>query len=238
MSVVTGRLRLFLLAVLIVGIGVAVYRVAKAAPAAPASVATAAADVIRIPAASSRLRSVVIRESQRIYGLDAPTARFAAQIHQESRWNEKAASKYAIGLTQFTPATAEWIPSVFPELRPAAPWDPEWSIRAMVLYMHHLDKQVHGASLCDDWSFSLSGYNGGPGWVSRDRRLAHQARADPDRWFGNVELYTSRADWARRENREYVRRILLLIEPEYIAAGWPGQPACPSSTVLTGFEVE
>lgn len=191
-----------------------------------------------IPHVSPRLRAAIIRESKRLYGLDAPAARFAAQIHQESRWNANAASKFANGLAQFTPPTADWIADAYPELRPAAPWNPEWSIRAMVRYMHHIEsRQAPAATPCDAWAFALSGYNGGPGWVVRDRRVAHQARASPDRWFGHVELHTTRAGWARRENRDYVRRILLIIEPEYIAAGWPGSPACPSESAEAAIGV-
>lgn len=193
----------------------------------------AVADPIRIPPASARLRTAVIREAQRLYGLDAPAARFAAQIHQESRWNAGAASRYANGLAQFTPPTADWIALAYPELRPAAPWDAHWSIRAMVRYMHHIGEHTPpGASACDDWAFALSGYNGGPGWLSRDRALAGRAGADPDRWFGQVEHHTSRAGWARKENRDYVRRILLRIEPAYLAAGWPGDRACPDPVLL------
>lgn len=211
---------------------------ASVQPAAAPAPASRVADPIRIPPASARLRTAVIREAQRLYGLDAPVARFAAQIHQESRWNATAASRFAHGLAQFTPPTADWIAQAYPELRPAAPWDAHWSIRAMVRYMHHIGRTLPpGKSDCDTWAFALSGYNGGPGWVGRDRRLALAAHADPDRWFGHVEHYTNRAGWAKSENRGYVRRILLTIEPEYIAAGWPGHLACPSETALAGFGV-
>lgn len=53
--------------------------------------------------------------------------------------------------------------------------------------------------------------------------------ADRARWFGHTELYTSRANWARDENRRYVRRILLTLEPLYIGAGWYGVPVCPET---------
>jgi len=195
--------------------------------AADTAATTPQAERVRIPLASSRMRLTVIREAQRVYGLDAPVARFAAQIHQESLWNASAASRYANGLAQFTPPTAEWIAKVYPELHPAAPWDAHWSVRAMVRYMRHIEtNQADAATPCDRWAFALSGYNGGPAWVTRDRKRAHLARADPNRWFGEVELHTARAAWARKENRDYVRRILLSLEPAYSKAGWPGDLAC------------
>lgn len=224
------RAAYFFGAILVVALVARAMGATDAPPSATAPVAAA----VSIPASSARLRSTVIREAQRAYGLDAPAARFAAQIHQESRWNERAASKFAHGLAQFTPPTADWIAKAYPHLRPAAPWDPTWSIRAMVQYMHHIDAQVIGATACDDWAFALSGYNGGPGWVVRDRRLADQAGSDPTRWFGHVELHTRRAGWARRENRDYVQRILKVLEPAYLQAGWPGDAACPTPDQAAG----
>ena len=56
----------------------------------------------------------LIREARAAMGLDAPVAMLAAQIHQESLWRPNAQSKYANGLTQFTPETEAWIKGVFP----------------------------------------------------------------------------------------------------------------------------
>ena len=77
------------------------------------------------------------------------------------------------------------------------------------------------------WAFTLSAYNGGLGWISRDKNRASASGADPARWFGHVEAHSARAGWAFRENRTYVQRILLRLEPAYIAAGWPGEAVCP-----------
>lgn len=181
-----------------------------------------------IPERSALYRHALQNTVAAEFGLNAPVARFAAQIHQESAWRPTAESPYAQGLAQFTPATAEWIAQVYPALRPADPWDPQWSMRAQVIYMRHLIRTLGpAASECDTWAFALSAYNGGPGWVARDRRLASASGADPARWWGHVEHYTRRAEWARRENRDYPRRILLRLEPAYIAAGWPGGAVCP-----------
>jgi len=42
-----------------------------------------------------------------------------------------------------------------------------------------------------------------------------------------VEAYRVRAAWAHRENTAYPRRILLRLEPAYLAAGWTGEAVCP-----------
>ncbi len=198
------------------------------APAAAAATAATPASVV-IPQRSARYRIALEREAGARFGLDAPTARLAAQIHQESHWRPDAASKYARGLSQFTPSTASWLPAVCPEVGPADVWDPDWSLRAIACYDHYLYANVTGASECDRWAFALSAYNGGLGWVGRDRTRASATGADPARWFGHVEFAADpeRAAANIRENRGYVQRILLLLEPAYIAAGWPGKAVCP-----------
>lgn len=199
----------------------------RSASAATAIETPDAVPRVIIPAHSALYRLKLQREVTSAFGLHAPVARFAAQIHQESGWRPNARSPFAQGLTQFTPPTAEWIAQAYPALHPPDPWDPHWAIRAQVTYMRHLLRQVQpAASECDLWAFAMSAYNGGVGWVRRDRRLAENAGADPDRWFGAVELHTRRAAWARDENRAYVRRILLLLEDAYVRAGWPGQRVC------------
>lgn len=188
-----------------------------------------AADVV-IPEDSARYRLALRMAAGSEFGLNAPVARLAAQLHQESAWRPKAKSPYANGLAQFTPATAEWIAQAYPALAPADPWDPVWSIRAQATYMRHLLRGISGAATeCDQWAFALSAYNGGPGWVARDRRLASAKGADESRWFEQTELHSKRAAWAFKENRGYPRRILLRLEPAYIAAGWPGSAVCPST---------
>lgn len=195
---------------------------------ASSSTPTHAADSpeVRIPAAAPIYRVRLEREAGALFGLAAPTARFAAQIHQESGWRPNAASVYAQGLAQFTPSTAQWLPAVCPSAGPADVWDADWSMRALVCYDRYLYDRVTAASECDRWAFALSAYNGGLGWVSRDKARASSKGLDPARWFGHTEFHTTRAEWARVENRGYVRRILLKLEPAYLAAGWPGTAVC------------
>jgi len=185
------------------------------------SVASAAE--VPIPDASVRYRLQLERAAGEQWGVQAPVARLAAQIHQESHWNPSARSPYAQGLSQFTPSTAAWLPTVCPSVGPADPWDAGWSIRAVVCYDAWLHDRVSGAATaCDRWAMTLSAYNGGEAARNRERAAAD----DPSRWFGQVEQQRSRSVAAWRENRGYVRRVLLTLEPAYLAAGWPGARVC------------
>lgn len=194
--------------------------------AAAAHAATLASDV-RIPASSAIYRATVERAAAEYFGLAAPTSRIAAQLHQESMWRPDASSKYAEGLAQFTPRTADWLPTVCPELGAFDPWDASQAIRGAACYDKWLYKRVRGATECDRWAFTLSAYNGGLAWVQRDQDVAASAGADPVRWFGHVSAHSSRAAWAIAENRSYVDRVLLRLEPAYARAGWPGTVVCP-----------
>lgn len=185
-----------------------------------------------IPAAAEHYQRELTRIVQQEWGLSGPVTVHAAQIHQESAWRPDVDSPVgAKGMAQFMPATADWIAEIYPDLGQAAPYSPGWAMRAMVRYDRHIMERVkpwnaRDMPACDLWAFTLSGYNGGPGWVTRDRRLAKAAGHDPDRWWGHVERFTNRADWARRENRQYPERILLELTPRYANAGWQGGRPC------------
>lgn len=186
---------------------------------------------VRVPESSARYRIAVERESGRYFGLEASPARLAAQLHQESGWRSDAQSPYADGLAQFTPATARWIPDVCPELGAFDPWDPIQSISAAACYdalLHRQQKPMRGNTLppCARWVYALRAYNGGAGWINRERRAAIAAGDNPDDWQA-VERHRLRAAWAHRENTGYPRRILLTLEPAYIASGWAGTAVCP-----------
>lgn len=177
-----------------------------------------------VPRAAQQHHRDLLRVAQQQFGLGAPVATLAAQVHQESGWNPGVRSPVgAEGMAQFMPGTSQWIAELYPDLLPAAPYNPGWALRALVRYDGWLLARVSGADACQAWAFALSGYNGGLGWVYRDVRLAAAAGADPARWFDHVEQHSARAEWARRENRGYVRAILRRWEPLYARAGWgPG----------------
>lgn len=175
----------------------------------------------QVPDRARQYQRDLIRNARLVWGLDAPVATFAAQIHQESGWRPDVSSAYAHGLAQFTPATADWIGGLYSDVGPADPFNPAWALRALVRYDKHLYDRNTAATECDRWAFTLSAYNGGQGWVNRDRKLAAANGADPQRWWGHVEHHSPRAKWAFTENRGYPRRILLVLQPRYL--GWgPG----------------
>lgn len=185
----------------------------------------------QVPEAAEAHERTMTRVAAQEFGLPAPAALLGAQVHQESSWHTAAASGVgAEGLAQFMPATAEWIADIYPDLGPAAPYSPGWALRALARYDRHILDRIHphqgAVPDCDRWAFTLSGYNGGPGWVARDRERAADAGADPDRWWGEVSEHTGRGAAAARENRHYVHRILRELEPHYRRAGWRGVAPC------------
>lgn len=186
-----------------------------------------------IPPEAYQYQRDLIRQVRYVWGMDGPVALHAAQIHQESFWQNTVNSPMgAQGMAQFMPDTAAWIGTRYPELGEVTPYSPSWAIGAMVRfnrYIYDRLKPIHTDEIprCDRLAMMLSGYNGGPGWINRDRRLAETHGADPDCWWGEVELWTNRADWAKRENRLYPHRIIFELEPRYLYAGWPGVPSCP-----------
>lgn len=179
-----------------------------------------------IPRAALQYRAPLIRTARAVWGLDAPVAVFAAQIHTESRWNADAKSPVgAQGLAQFMPQTAAWLPSAFPETGKPMPFNPGWAMRALCSYDKWLwDRVPDTASDFERMAFALSAYNGGLGWVQRDRKLARQQKIDERRWFNAVATVNagrSKAAW--KENRNYPRLILQERQYAYIKAGWgPG----------------
>lgn len=173
------------------------------------------------------LQPELTRVARYHYGLEAPIATLAGLVHQESRWRSDATSPVgAQGLTQFMPDTTTWIASLYPDLADAQPFDPRWAIRAMVQYTVWLNARIQAAGPCEQWAFVLSAYNGGLGWVYRDKRLASAKGAEPLAWFDSVERFNAGRSAANfRENRHYPSLILQRWEPLYRRAGW-GDGVC------------
>jgi soluble lytic murein transglycosylase-like protein len=175
-----------------------------------------------IPAAAQKYRAALISSARAEFGLDAPVALLAAQVHQESRWRADAVSPVgAQGLAQFMPATASWLPTVAPQTGKPAPYNPGWALRALCAYDRHLLASIRDAAgEADAWAFVLAAYNGGLTWVRRDRAAAEKQGQDPARYWDSVELVNSgRRAAAFRENRGYARNIFAT-QKTYTAAGW------------------
>lgn len=178
--------------------------------------------VPQVPPDAHRWRGELTRNARLAWGLEAPVATFAAQVHQESGWRAEARSPVgAAGMAQFMPATAAWLAGAYVRVGPADPHNPVWALRALTVYDRHLWERVSAVDRCHRGAKMLSAYNGGAGWLSRDERLAARRGLDPARWWGSVEsVNDGRSAAAWRENRGYPRRILHELEPRYMAAGW------------------
>lgn len=180
---------------------------------------------ITIPRAAEQHKGTLTRAARAYWGLDAPVAVFAAQVHTESWWrNDTVSHVGAQGLAQFMPATARWLPSVMPETGKPAPFNPAWSLRALCAYDRWLWERTGAWSDYERMAFTLSAYNGGHGWVLRDKAKARKLGKDDRRWFGHVEnVNAGRSRAAFAENRQYPRRILQERQQVYARAGWgPG----------------
>lgn len=179
----------------------------------------------QIPRAALQHRAMLKREAQRVWGLNAPTASFAAQIHQESLWNAKARSPVgALGIAQFMPATAQWIGGMDQTLVSRDPLNPAWSIRALVVYDKWLWDRVRGEDECNRMAFAMASYNGGLGWTNKRKARS----AQPNVCFGatctiNPGIHPAN----QRENQRYPELILKRWEPLYESQfGW-GRGVCP-----------
>ncbi|MDP2808662.1 MAG: transglycosylase SLT domain-containing protein [Rhodocyclaceae bacterium] len=172
------------------------------------------------PRAAIKYRADLIRSARLAFGLDAPVAALAGQVHQESAWRPDARSPYAHGLAQFTPATAEWIAGQDAALVTPDTGNPVWALRALARYDRWLyDRATPSSDACDRWWATLRGYNGGLGHWLKEARLAAPAT---DR--GALDAQCGRASRAAvhcRENLAYPRLILLKWQPLYASWG-PG----------------
>ena len=223
-----GRLKRLGARILLLAIG-ALAAIVLLAMFAPAQ----AQSRVFIPEDSALYRHRVEQVAADVWGVDASPARLAAQLHQESAWRPRAQSPGvgAQGLAQFMPGTARWIAKQFPEqLGQFDPWDPMQAVLGAAIYDKWLLDRIQPIgftrlSECSRWAFALRGYNGGEQWLLRDRGLAIANRGDPNDWR-SVEKFRTRSEANHQQNIDYPRRILLVLEPAYIAAGWPGKAVC------------
>ena len=175
----------------------------------------------QVPPEAARYRLTLVREAQRAWGLDAPIAALAAQVHQESSWKPEAVSRVgARGLAQFMPATAVWwCEREGISKTDCLPHNPTWALRALVGYDLHLyGRAPPRMSPYDRLWLALRGYNGGEGhWQAEARTtgLAAPTRAQIDAACGRAR----RAALHCTENLGYPRRILITLQPRYAAWG-------------------
>jgi hypothetical protein len=182
-----------------------------------------------IPQDALRWKADLRRAAQSEWGLSAPVATMGAQIHQESSWRADAVSPVgASGLAQFMPATATWLSGVDATVGPSDPTNPMWAMRALASYDRRLwDETLRMTDDCNRMAVALAKYNGGPSRAEKERQLcAATPNCDPNIWWGNADKFNSgrsKSNWD--ENRQYPKRILLVLEPRYMVAGW-GDGVC------------
>lgn len=174
----------------------------------------------QVPAASARHKLTLLRAAQTEWGLNAPVAALAAQVHQESAWNPQAVSRVgARGLAQFMPATASWwCERAGTAAADCLPHNPTWALRAMVGYDRFLFERAPAyLDRFDRYWLALRAYNGGEAHVRAEALKtgsSHPSRAQIDLACGKAR----RAPVHCAENLDYPRRILLQLQPRY--AGW------------------
>ena len=154
--------------------------------------------------------------------LDRFAPQLAAQVQVESAWRPEARSKYAAGLAQFTPPTwGDVAPATVPSCADQPETDPACSLRAQHLYMRQLMRLFGDSPARDRWAFTWASYNGGYGWIRREKyRCSLAVGCDPRRWWGHVARHCIRADWACTENRAYPDKILRAM-PAFMTTGVP-----------------
>jgi len=133
------------------------------------SASSASAQIAR---ACEQYQTLITRSALQTFGPDAPVATLAAQLHLESACREAVSSHVgAQGMAQFMPATAADMARLHPQdCAPAAPFSARWAVACRDRYMRGLLEQYSDAATeSDQWAFALSAYNGGAGWVRRDR---------------------------------------------------------------------
>ena len=182
---------------------------------------------IRIPERCHQYQRLLTAEGRNAFGINAPIAALAAQIHQESGCRSDARSAVgALGLAQFMPATANDMGAHYPrDLGHVDPLSAAWSIAAQVRYMRELisarERRDHGPlPECFAWWLGLKDYNGGSGWTERQRRAVAAAGGDRNSIAAINVQRAGRSPSAHAENTQYPRRILILIQPAYVAGGW------------------
>ncbi|RMX07457.1 lytic transglycosylase domain-containing protein [Allofranklinella schreckenbergeri] len=179
-----------------------------------------------IPAAAQHYRRDLVRAAHSAWGLDAPIAVFAAQVHQESAWRPNAISHVgARGLAQFMPATARWWcerTGTPPDA--CLPHNPTWALRALVGYDRWLYERTPARySAFDRWWVALRAYNGGLGHWQREAAatgLAQPSRQRVDAACGQARRHASHC----LENLGYPARILIALQPRYASWGQTVEP--------------
>lgn len=175
----------------------------------------------QVPPEAARYRAELTRAAHSQWGLDAPVAALAAQVHQESGWNPLAVSRVgAAGLAQFMPATARWW-CQREGVGPAAclPTNPAWALRALVGFDKYLfDRAPARFNPRDRMHVALRAYNGGLGHWQAEAKASGVPQPTVDQVAaacGKASRHASHCS----ENLGYPARILGILQPRYATWG-------------------
>ena len=174
-----------------------------------------------VPASAHKYRAELTRAAHGQWGLDAPIAALAAQVHQESAWQPNAVSRVgAAGLAQFMPGTATWwcqINKLTPEQ--CQPHNPTWALRALVGYDKYLfDRSPARYTERDRMHVALRAYNGGLGHWQAEARASGLPQPTVDQVAaacGKARRHVSHCP----ENLNYPARILGMLQQRYATWG-------------------
>ncbi|MBL8370039.1 MAG: transglycosylase SLT domain-containing protein [Burkholderiaceae bacterium] len=175
----------------------------------------------QVPPGAARYRAELTRAAHSQWGLDAPVAALAAQVHQESGWMPQAVSRVgAAGLGQFMPATARWW-CQREGTAPAQclPHNPTWALRALVGYDKYLfDRAPARYTARDRFWVALRAYNGGLGhWraEAESTGVSDPSRPQVDAACGRAKRHPAHCS----ENLDYPARIMGILQPRYATWG-------------------
>lgn len=159
----------------------------------------------------------ILKEEHSLIWPESDIGIIGSQIAHESSWKEDVMRKepsgvISYGLLQVLDVTYDELKKKNPLLLKGSPSEmlrARMGIRAGILY----DKQMwilvsFADSTVDRYAMTLSAYNGGFGWLLRDRKLAELNGYSPNKWFGNTELFSKRSVHNYKINRRYVSEIL------------------------------
>ena len=159
----------------------------------------------------------VLKEEHALIWPDSDIGIIGSQIAHESTWKETATRKEAsgvisYGVLQVLDVTYDELKKKNPLLLKGSPSEmlrARMGIRAGILY----DKQMYGLvgfaeSETDRYAMMLASYNGGFGWLLRDRKLAEANGYNPNKWLDNTELFSKRSAQNFKINRRYVSGII------------------------------
>ena len=175
----------------------------------------------QVPPEAARYRAELTRAAHSQWGLDAPVAVLAAQVHQESAWRPQAVSRVgARGLAQFMPGTARWwCGREGTAAADCQPHNPVWALRALVGYDKYLfDRAPARYSERDKMHVALRAYNGGLGHWQAEAKATGLPQPTVDQVAaacGRASRHASHCS----ENLGYPARILGILQPRYAAWG-------------------